>query len=105
MTGREREFRFIQEGFSSTGKLRCAIILGEAGAGKTFFLNKIRSEVSLTEKNSIVIAPLSSNCNDLHSLLSSMIRDISPGSDLPRKEIGKFARLYGSKIQTDFILS
>lgn len=98
MIGRKKEFNFVRDGFSNSGNLRCAITLSPYGAGKSFFLDEVKSSLTSIEKNSLIIAPLSTNYTDLNSFLSSMVRNISLGSDLPTLEIGKFARFFGSKI-------
>lgn len=98
MIGRKKEFKFVRDGFSNKGNLRCAITLSPYGAGKSLFLDEVKSSLASSEKKSLIIAPLSTNCTDLNSLLSSMVRDISLGSELPSLEIGKFARFFGSKI-------
>ena len=98
MIGREKELQFIKDGFSKFGHLRCAITLGPEGIGKSTFLEKVQNVHSLKEGKSISITPDSRNCSDLLSLLSSMARNISCGSEITGNEISKFARFYGSQL-------
>jgi reverse gyrase len=79
MIGRNKEFKFVRDGFLNNGSLRCAITLSPYGGGKSSFLNEVKSSLASIEKKSLIIAPLSTNCTDLNSLLSSMVRDISLG--------------------------
>jgi ABC-type enterochelin transport system ATPase subunit len=98
MIGREKELQFIKDGFSKFGHLRCAITLGPEGIGKSTFLEKAQNVHSLKEGKSISITPDSRHCSDLLSLLSSMARNISCGSEITGNEISKFARFYGSQL-------
>jgi hypothetical protein len=98
MIGREKELQFIKDGFSRFGHLRCAITLGPKGMGKTFLLEKAKDAHLLKETKSICITPDSGDYSDLTSLLSSMARNMSFGSDIQGKEISKFARYYGSQL-------
>jgi len=98
MIGREKELQFIKDGFSKFGYLRCAIALGPEGMGKSTFLEKAKDVHSLNEVKSISITPGSEYYSDLPSLLSSMARNISCGSEIKGNEISKFARFYGSQL-------
>ncbi|MEJ6622126.1 MAG: hypothetical protein QNL93_09285 [Opitutae bacterium] len=98
MIGREKELQFIKDGFSKSGYLRCAIALGPEGMGKSTFLEKAKDVHSLKEGKSISITPDSAHYSDLPSLLSSMARNISCGSEIKGNEISKFARFYGSQL-------
>ena len=98
MIGREKELQFIKDGFSRFGHLRCAIVLGPEGIGKTVFLERAKELHSSKENKSICITPDSDRYADLPSLLSSMARNISCGSHIEGNQISKFARFYGSQL-------
>lgn len=98
MIGREKEIKFVKDGFSSFGSLRSAVVLGPEGMGKTLFLNQTNDLHSKSESKSISISPISVNFSDLSSFASSMARNISIGTEVNSLELGKFARSFGSQL-------
>ena len=98
MIGREKELKFVKDGFSRFGSLRSAVVLGLEGMGKTLFLNQANDSHSKSESKSISISPISINFSDLPSFASSMARNISVGSEVNSLELGKFARSFGSQL-------
>ena len=98
MIGREKELSFISNGFTKGGLLRSSIVLGPDGMGKTIFLDEIKRAFLSEELKSLVIAPSPCDTKDIPSVVSSMVRHLSAGSDMKNSQIGKFARFLGAQI-------
>ena len=97
MIGRKKEFSYLREGLSSTGKLRCALVNGKEGIGKTFLLEQVSS--SLLESGSHILLPANGkDCAGPQDLLSQFTRNLFSSSSLNLSEpLRSFARSIGGK--------
>ena len=98
MIGREKEKKFIKDGLSLNGSLRCSLIFGAEGIGKTLFLESILSEF-IYEGDHIFLPANASECQTPEDLLSQIGRNLLASERLNLNEsLMKFARKLGGML-------
>ena len=98
MIGRKKELNFLTNGFSPRGNLRCSVISGEEGIGKSTLIRELISNLAKNHPSSLLMYLESADCDDHCSLLSAITRKMSSGNSELTTSLQQFAREFGGKL-------
>lgn len=98
MIGRKYELSFLQQGLAGTGSLRCALINGEEGMGKTTLLERFFNHLIANGKH-LLISANGKECNACDDLLSQFTRNLLCSESLEANGLlNQFARKIGGQL-------
>ena len=97
---RETELSSIVQGFSSTGNMRAALIIGELGMGKSTLLEFVGDELLKRERGYYWLCPKSSHLLSPSGWASQLARDLQAGDDVARSKLVGFASETGKNFAT-----
>ena len=64
MVGRKKELDYLTNGFSPRGNLRCSVISGEEGIGKSTLIRELISNLTKNHPSSLLMHLESADCDD-----------------------------------------
>ena len=92
MIGRKKELNFLTNGLSPRGNLRCSVIIGEEGIGKSTLIRELISNLTKNHPSSLSMYLESADCDDHCSLLSAITRKMSSANSELTTSLHQFAR-------------
>ena len=98
MIGRKKELNFLTNGLSPRGNLRCSVIIGEEGIGKSTLIRELISNLTKNHPSSLSMYLESADCDDHCSLLSAITRKMSSANSELTTSLHQFARQFGGKL-------